>query len=189
VVAGARLLASADDTVAVWATATDMGAGDVVTEADLEVRRVRFAEGEDLDRYFRADDELPADLQLIRGVGAGELLPRAAVGEAAEGDRVQISIEVAPGRVPTAVDSGAVVDVVVLDPGGAGAGRGSRELDGVEPALAAATVVDAPAPDASFGSTSGLRQLVLAVPEDEVNGFYALLGSIADPILSVTLHP
>lgn len=189
VVAGARLLASADDTVAVWATATDMGAGDVVTEADLEVRRVRFAEGEDLDRYFRADDELPADLQLIRGVGAGELLPRAAVGEAAEGDRVQISIEVAPGRVPTAVDSGAVVDVVVLDPGGAGTGRGSRELDEVEPALAAATVVDAPAPDASFGSTSGLRQLVLAVPEDEVNGFYALLGSIADPILSVTLHP
>jgi hypothetical protein len=189
VVAGARLLASADDTVAVWATASDMGAGDLVTEADLEVRRVRFADGEDLDRYFRADDELPADLQLTRGVGAGELLPRAAVGAAAEGDRLQVSIEVAPGRVPTAVDSGAVVDVYVLDPGGADPGRGSRDLEGLDPALAEATVVDAPAPDASFGATSGLRQLVLAVPEEEVAGFYALLGSMQDPAIHVTLDP
>ena len=189
VVAGARLLASADDTVAVWATVEDLGAGDLVTEADLEVRRVRFAEGEDLDRYFRADDELPADLQLTRGVGAGELLPRGAVGAAAEGDRVQISIEVAPGRVPTGVDSGAVVDVVVLDPSGVGTGRGLRDLEEFEPALAEATVVDAPAPDASFGSMSGLRQLVLAIPEDEVAGFYELLGSIADPVISIVLNP
>lgn len=189
VVAGARLLASADDTVAVWATVDDMGAGDLVTEADLEVRRVRFADGEELDRYFRIEDELPADLQLTRGVGAGELLPRGAVGAAAEGDRMQISIEVAPGRVPTGVGSGAVVDVFVLDPGGAGTGRGSREHQGLEPALAEATVVDAPEPDASFGSTSGLRQLVLAVPQDEVAGFHEMLGSTADPVLSVVLHP
>ncbi len=183
VVAGARLLASADDTVAVWAVVDDMGAGDLVAGADLQVRRVRFAGSGDLERYFRADDTLPADLQLTRGVGAGELLPRTAVGAAADADQLQISIEVAPGRVPTSVDSGAVVDVFVLDAGG---GRPQADPG---PALTEVTVVDAPAPDASFGSTAGLRQLVLAVPESEVTAFYSLMGSIPDPAISVVRRP
>jgi len=187
VVAGARLLASADDTVAVWAVADDMGAGDLVAETDLVVRRVRFADGGDLDRYFRADDALPADLQLTRGVGAGELLPRAAVGAAADADRLQVSVEVAPGRVPTSVGEGAVVDLFVLDAGGDEPGRRPRE--GSAPALAEVTVVDAPTVDAGFGSTSGLRQLVLAVPEAEVADFYALLGSMQDPAISVVRRP
>ena len=44
VVAGARVLATADDTVQVWAAASDMGAGDRLTEADLVASRVRFAD-------------------------------------------------------------------------------------------------------------------------------------------------
>jgi len=187
VVSGARLLASADDTVAVWAVADDMGAGDLVSESDLVVRRVRFADGDDLGRYFRADDTLPADLQLSRGVGAGELLPRAAVGAAADADRLQVSIEVAPGRVPTSVDSGAVIDVFVLDASGDDLGRRQRDRSG--PALAEVTVVDAPEPDAGFGSTTGMRQLVLAVPEDEVTDFYTLLDSMQDPAISVVRRP
>lgn len=185
VLAGARLLAAADDTVAVWAVADDMGAGDVVTEADLEVRRVRFADDADLDRYFSADDTLPADLQLSRGVGAGELLPRAAVGSIAAGDLLQMSIEVAPGRVPTSVGSGAVVDVFVLDNDGERR-RGTAD-DG--PALRGVTVVDAPQVDAGFGSSAGLRQLVLAVPEHAVSGFYALLDGLQDPAISVVRRP
>ena len=187
VVAGARLLASADDTVAVWATVDDMGAGDLVSEADLEVRRVRFADDAELSRYFRADDELPADLQLSRGVGAGELLPRAAVGAAADADRLQVSIEVPPGRVPPSVDSGAVVDVFVLDNGADEPGRRAHDDSG--PALAEVTVVDAPEPDASFGTTAGLRQIVLAVPEQEVADFHTLLDSVQDPLISVVRRP
>ena len=187
VVAGARLLAAADDTVAVWAVVDDMGAGDLVSETDLEVRRVRFADDGELGRYFRADDQLPADLQLRRGVGAGELLPRAAVGATADADRLQVSIEVPPGRVPPSVSSGAVVDVFVLD-NGADQPRGhARADDG--PALAEVTVVDAPEPDASFGSTTGLRQIVLAVPEQEVADFHALLDSVQDPVISVVRRP
>jgi hypothetical protein len=187
VVAGARLLASADDTVAVWAVVDDMGAGDLVSETDLEVRRVRFADDGELERYFRADDQLPADLQLSRGVGAGELLPRAAVGATADADRLQVAIEVPPGRVPPSVSSGAVVDVFVLD-NGADEPRGrARDHDG--PALAEVTVVDAPEPDASFGSTTGLRQIVLAVPEQEVADFHALLDSVQDPVISVVRRP
>jgi hypothetical protein len=183
VVAGARLLASADDTVAVWAVAEDLGAGDQVSEADLEVRRVRFADDAALDAYFRAEDTLPAELQLTRGVGAGELLPRAAVAAAGDTDRLQISVEVPPGRVPTSVASGSVVDVFVLDAGG------DRRVRDLGPALSEVTVVDAPEIDAGFGSTTGLRQLVLAVREDDVAGFHELIGSMQDPIISVVRRP
>ena len=64
VVAGARVLASADDTVSVWAAARDMGAGDTITADDLVVRRVRFGETTGLERYFGAASDLPAELRL-----------------------------------------------------------------------------------------------------------------------------
>ena len=98
---------------------------------------------------------------------------------------MQVSVEVAAGRVPTSVDEGAVVDLFVLDAGGDD-GRRSRDPG---PALAGVTVVDAPALDSGFGSTGGLRQLVLAVPEGEVAGFYTLLGSMQDPAISVVRRP
>ncbi|MBJ7530487.1 MAG: hypothetical protein JHD04_13315, partial [Nocardioides sp.] len=71
VVLGARLLAAADETVAVWAAADDLGPGERIDAGDLEAQRVRFADDTDLARYWSADEELPADLTLVRGVGAG----------------------------------------------------------------------------------------------------------------------
>ncbi len=118
VVAGARLLASADDSVGVWAVGRDMGAGDTVTSADLVVRQVRFAEAGDLDHYFDADAAVPADLQLLRGVGAGELLPRAAVGPPGDEGLLQLPVAVDAEQVPPTVAAGSVVDVYVLPSGG-----------------------------------------------------------------------
>ncbi len=187
VVAGARLLASADDTVAVWVTVDDMGAGDLVSEADLEVRRVRFADDAELERYFRADDELPADLQLSVASAPASCCrarrsePRPTPTDCRSPSRCR------PGRVPPSVDSGAVVDVFVLDNGADEAGGRARDDSG--PALAEVTVVDAPEPDASFGTTAGLRQIVLAVPEQEVADFHALLDSVQDPVISVVRRP
>ena len=182
VVAGARLLASADDTVAVWGVAADMGAGDLVTEDDLVVQRVRFADNEGRDRYFTVDDGLPPDLELVRGVGEGELLPRAAVGPASATDTLQVPISVAAARVPASVDAGSVVDVFIVarpsDPE-----RGVPRGPG-EPALQAVTVVAAPSLDDTFG-TSGERQLDLAVPEPEAQAFFELLNSFDDPVLTV----
>jgi hypothetical protein len=34
-----------------------------------------------------------------------------------------------------------------------------------------------------------MRQLVLAVPEEEVTDFYALLDTMQDPAISVVRHP
>ncbi|MDP2772234.1 MAG: hypothetical protein Q8O61_01660 [Nocardioides sp.] len=182
VVAGARLLAAADDTVAVWGVTTDMGAGARVTEDDLAAQRVRFADGDDSDRYFTVDDGLPADLELLRGVGQGELLPRAAVGPAADTDTLEVPISIEAGRVPVGVDAGSVIDIYIVArpndpdrgvPGGLG-----------EAALRAVTVVAAPALDDTFG-TSGRRQLDLAVPEPAAKAFFELLNSFENPVLTV----
>ncbi len=180
VVAGARLVGAADDSVAVWAVASDMGAGDTVTADDLVAHRVRFAEPDQLDTYFPADEALPADLTLLRGVGAGELLPRGAVGPAAELGTLQLPVAVDPALVPPAVGSGSVVDVYLTgygDDTGRPPGRGSALLTGV-------TVIDAPPLDEGF-AVSGRRQLVLGVTEDDAARFFRLVGRFVDPTLTV----
>jgi hypothetical protein len=173
VVAGARLLAAADDTVRVWAAATDLGSGERLTEDDLVAARVRFADDATLAGYYTVDDALPADLRLVHGLASGDLVPRAAVGAAADSGLVEVPIAVEPEQVPPSVASGAVVDVYVVA-GPAAEGEPAAASDG--PALAGVTVVDAPPLAESFG-TSGRRQLVLAVPEDDAAPFFALLGS------------
>lgn len=196
VVAGARLLGSADDTVSVWAAASDLGAGDRLTADDLVATRVRFADGGVLDGYFTVDDELPADLELTRGVGAGELLPRAAVGSAGASELLQVPIAVDAEQVPGSVESGSVVDIYLVPSSATGSSATGSTAGGpksgarpggsslAEPALSAVTVVEAPALDEGFAAT-GKRQLVLAVDEDGARRFFGLLGSLDSPVITV----
>jgi len=183
VVAGSRLLAAADDTVQVWAAASDLGAGTRLSEDDLVAARVRFTDEDTEAGYYTVDDELPADLELVHGVGEGELLPRAAVGSAGDSGLVEVPIAVEPEQVPPSVSAGAVVDVYVV-----AAPTPERDATapppGEGPALAGVTVVDAPALAESFG-TSGRRQLVLAVPEADAAPFFALLGTYDTAVLTV----
>lgn len=178
VVAGARLLAAADDTVSVWAVSTDAGPGSQLTADDLVAHRVRFADADQLAGYFTVDDELPADLRLLRGVGAGELLPRAALGTADTApDTVELPVAVDADQVPGSVRAGSVVDVYLRDP--------SARSETSDPVLAQATVVDAPALEDGFGTVTGRRQLVVAVPADDASAFLAALGRIENPVLTV----
>ena len=180
VVGGARLLAAADDTVSVWAVSGDAGPGAQLTADDLVAHRVRFADAGDLAGYYTVADELPAELRLVRGVAAGELLPRAAVGSAADvGDTVELPVAVEVDQVPPSVRAGSVVDVYLLAPG---ASARSRDPG---PVLAEATVVDAPGPETGLGAVTGRRQLVLAVPEEAAADYLAALGRVDDPLLTV----
>ena len=146
---------------------------------------MRFADTDALDGYFTVDDELPADLELTRSVAAGELLPRAAVGTPDETGLVEVPVAVEPELVPPSVAPGDVVDVYVVAPISADAERRTRPEPPPEgPALAGATVVDAPELASSFG-TSGKRQLVLAVPEADAPAFFALLARYDAPSLTV----
>ena len=182
VVAGARLLSAADDTVGVWAVAADVGPGDALSPDDLVATRVRFADTGDLAGYFTVDEPLPADLEVTRGVGAGELLPRAAVGSVGATDTLQVPVAVEAEQVPGSVGAGSVVDVYLVASAGAARARSAGEEPG--PALAAVTVLDAPPLAETFG-TSGKRQLVLAVEEPEVRRFFRLLGSLEGPVVTV----
>jgi hypothetical protein len=184
VVAGARLVGAADDSVEVWAVADDMGTGDEVTADDLVTRRVRFADTAHLDGYFRVDEQLPADLRLEHGMAAGELLSRSAVGPAAETDTVQLPVAVESARVPPSVRAGAVVDVHVsgIVAGSGGAGPGGRDRS--RPVLDGVTVIDAPASAESF-AVSGERQLVLGVSADDAERYFRVLGTFEEPVLTV----
>ena len=99
------------------------GSGGTVAADDLTARRVRFVDAGDLDRYFPADEELPADLRLQRGVGAGELLPRSAVDTSGGSDAMELPVAVETTRVPPGVQSGWVVDVYVVEQRSDGARR------------------------------------------------------------------
>jgi hypothetical protein len=178
VVAGARLLAAADDTVTVWAAARDMGAGDSVTAGDLVVKRVRFGEAAGLDHYFVASAALPSDLQLVRGIGAGELLPRGSVGKVGDDGLVQLPVAVDAELVPPSVAAGSVVDLYVLP------SRGGRCPAGCDPVLHGVTVVSATSVDEGFGA-SGQRQLVLGVADSDAGDYFEAYGGVDSPIVTV----
>ncbi|MDO9455662.1 hypothetical protein [Nocardioides sp.] len=184
VLVGTRVLASADDTAQVWAVADEASAGQELTQDDLEVRRLRFDDAADLDRYFEVGADLPDDLTLAHGLGAGELVPRSAVGAADDADTVTISLAVSSLLVPSGVRPGSVVHVYVAgeasDPGAGGTREEPREA-GV-PVLEGVRVVAAGAAD-EFGA--GDRQVELAVPAEEVAGFYTLVGSLTTPVVSL----
>lgn len=172
VVAGARLVGGADDSVTVWAVATDLGPGDTVSADDLTARQVRFVDPASLDRYFLVEEQLPGDLRLERAVGEGELLPRSAVGTSGESDAMELPVAVETTRVPPGVQSGWIVDVYVM-----GGASGRSVLSGV-------TVLEAP-PAAESLAVSGQRQVVLGVTEGEAQQFFRVTGSIDAPVLTI----
>ena len=182
VVVGARVLASADDTVQIWAVAGAMGAGEHLDGDDLVARRVRFADGAVLRGYFEVTDTLPADLELTRSVDEGELLPRGAVGTPQQTGLVELPVAVDPELVPPGVGPGDRVDVYVVAPPTADPPGPASAASA--PVLRDASVVDAPEPGSTFG-TSGKRQVVLAVPESDVAAYFALLARYDAPTLTV----
>jgi len=176
VVAGIRLVGGADDSVSVWAVTEDLGAGAVVEREHLEARSVRFADTADAGRYLRTDEPLPAVRYLTRGIGAGELLPAAALGEAAASGLVQVPIRVPGDGVPPTVDVGSRVDVYVSD-----------DAEARRPAvllLGDVVVTAAPRAEDSLGS-SGDRQLVLGVPEGEDDALTRVIAAAAAGTLTV----
>lgn len=184
VLIGARVLASADDTVAVWVVAADAAAGEALSDGDLMTQRVRFADDTALARYYAADDTLPAELRLRRALGAGELLPRAAVGAVEAQDTAEVSLAVAPLLVPPAVGAGSVVDVYLFERGAAAERPGRQDLVAAVPALSQVSVVEAPTPDETFAA-SGDRQLVLAVGSEDVGDFYGRFQALGDPVVTI----
>lgn len=172
VVAGARILAGADDMTAVWSASSDLVAGQTLTADDLTVTRVRFDDDADQERYLPVDDELPAALTLTRPLATGELVPAGALGEQSDDDTVAVSIAVAAEHVPTDLVRGSRVDVWVI-------GEDRRSRAAAELVLGDVLILDAPLVSDSFASATS-RQLVLAVPHDDEESLGQVLAASGD---------
>jgi hypothetical protein len=185
VLAGALVLGSSDDTVPVWAASGHLSAGQVLTSADLAVRRVRFGDQTGAGLYLRADRQLPSGLRLSRDVGPGELVPKAAVGTTAAGaqtDLREVPVSVPPDQLPSGIESGDDVDVYIR-PAAHTACDDSTVCDG-RPALSQVSVLEAPVAHDTFGS-DGSRTLVLAVSPAQARRFFALLANTDGATLTV----
>jgi hypothetical protein len=189
VIVGAKVVSAADDTTSVWAVESNVAPGDPVTSDNLSVRRVRFVDTADQSRYLTATDEIPDGARMTRAVGAGELLPRSALGTAIETGVVELPITVDAGQVPPSVGAGSIVDLWVadtdasvdLDPKGDKAAR----LPQAALALEGVVVVEAPRMAEGFG-VAGTRQLVIGVPVEQADELAGALGAAAAGRVVVT---
>ena len=159
VVVGAKLVGGEDASVAMWSLATDHAPGDRVEADDLVATRVHFANPADARRYFRADEALPTDLHLRRGLGEGELLPRAGLGPA-PADVVHVSVAVAPSAVPPGLGAGAAVDLWA-----APRASGADDAREAERLVQDVVVIETPRGSGDLGAGLGDQQIVLAVPD------------------------
>ena len=109
---GAKLLASADDTTAVWAAKRAIPAGGTLAADDLTTVRVRFT-GDAAGQYVTTGTSLDG-LVAVRPIGAGELVPRSAAESRKDSDRTELPLSVATGKLPADLAVGDQVDVWVV---------------------------------------------------------------------------
>lgn len=165
------------DTTAVWAARGPLAEGQAVGVDDLVARELRFTDAADAARYVAADGPVPAGLTLTRDVGAGELLPVAALGEQAEA-LLEVPLTVAAEAVPATVRAGAVVDVwVTPDPDLLGEPESETDGDSVL-VFEAVRVVGVSRGGGALGPAA-TRQVIVGIADDERAILPRALGRLA----------
>ncbi len=122
IVVGARVLASADDTTAVWQLARDVPAGSPVSSADLEVTRVHFDDPAVAGQYLPADEGLLAGARATRDLVAGEILAGSALTSSAAPATRQLPLGVSAVHEPADLRAGDRVEVWAVPASSPGAG-------------------------------------------------------------------
>jgi hypothetical protein len=155
VVLGARLVSAAGARVEVWSLRTAMAAGSTLHDDDLVSTPVG---ADSLAPYLLASRDV-AGSRLARDVGAGELLPAAALTTASP-DRRLVTVAVDPLHAPPGLARGERVDVYVTPKDGVSLGG-----DGVTvlPSLVLAGVVVADPGAVDPAGASGQVGVVLDV--------------------------
>jgi len=159
VLLGARLLSSADDSVAVWAVAGDAAAGTELSADDVVVARVRFAHADDAASYVSASDPIAPGTHLVRDVGAGELLPRSAIGAPEGSGLAELPLDFLDSGVAATLGRGDRVDVFVTS--------AASDADAAGVPLRGVVVLDVIRGSSSLGSTGGV-QVILGVTDDQL---------------------
>ncbi len=184
VLAGAKVLEDADDTVAVLAVSSPVAAGQVIDPSGLTSVRLRFGDEADADRYLPGDAEL-GEVVALRALGAGELVPRSAVGPDGADALAELPLTLRSGRVPAAVRSGSSVDVwagpaVQGSDGNADRPEAERLLSDV-PVLSVSRSADAVG--------GGLRQVVVGVPGADEPQMARIVARLSEETLLLVRRP
>lgn len=182
VLVGGWLLSSADDTVGIVVLRHGLPAGAQITLSDLGSRQVRFADDDMAARYLRAGQRLPSGAVLARPIGAGELLPRAAIRAGGDEPGLEVPLSVGRDDVPATVRPGSVVDVWVVPDG---ATRVGPDADSAHLVLEAVTVLDLGGQGDSLAPESK-RQVIVSVPSSKADHLGQALGSVASGRLVLT---
>jgi hypothetical protein len=154
VVLGIRTISAADRTVAVWQVRTDIATGTTLVASDVRSVQVRISDG--LDRYVSASRS-PAGLTLSRDLGAGELLPAAALRERVSGSLVSIPVRLQ--HVPSTLRVGQRIDVFATVKSGESTVRSERVLTGV-------AVQQLDTPQHGLLSSTAEMAIVVRVPDE-----------------------
>jgi SAF domain len=126
VAVGARVLASADDTVAVWEVAHDVPAGREVDTSDLRVTQVHFDEAAVAEQYVPAGQPLGPGAHATRDLHAGEILAASAVSSAATPAIRELPLGVGAAHEPADLRAGDHVEVWAVPGSSTGDGTGGR---------------------------------------------------------------
>jgi SAF domain len=121
-VLGARVLAAADDTVAVWRLARDIPAGTAVSGADLQLTRVHFDDPAVAGQYILADHSLGPGSRATRDLMAGEILASSALTSAAAPATRQLPLGVDAVHAPADLRVGDHVQVWAVPSAAPGSG-------------------------------------------------------------------
>jgi hypothetical protein len=159
---GSWAVARADRTTDVLVAIETLTPGDRLTDAELRPHAVR-PDGL-TDTYLRAGADLPDDAVVTRVVGAGELVPAAAVGSSTEVGLRPVVVSLSR-TAPSGVTNGAAVDLWVT------AATGPGQVQEAEPApprllaegLVVADVLEA---DSLFAGSGGSAVQVLVTQQD-----------------------
>ncbi|MBV9290879.1 MAG: SAF domain-containing protein [Frankiales bacterium] len=156
IVAGARVLASADHYTKVYVAARDLAPGEHLTSADLTVGQVRL-HGQ--AGHYVAAGAAPVGYVVTRYVGAGELLPAAALAGTGPAPASRfVTVPVAAGHLSDDLQRGQLVDVYLTPKAAAGQAVPAPTL-----VLAGAAVQSRSGGSRTFGADSSVS-VVLAVP-------------------------
>jgi Flp pilus assembly protein CpaB len=175
VVVGARVVAAADDTERVWVATRELAAGTTLTADDVTTRAVRL--DSTARAYLGAQGAAPDGYLLTRPVGAGELIPAAAVAAPDRGAaRRQVTVPVERFHYPGDLARGARVDVYVTPAASAGAAAaGAPGWPEPRLVLEAAVVADVERESGRLGPTGSGVGVVLSVAPAEVADLVAAI--------------
>jgi len=161
VVAGAKVLASADDTVAVWQVVHDVPAGAGVDSSDLRITQVHFAEPAVAAQYLPGSRAIVPGSHAARDLHAGEMLPAAALSSVDSPLRRQLPLGVSPAHAPADLHAGDHVEVWAVADDSAGT---SKAADGVPAKVLPDVVVLSVG--SSLSGVSGDRQVLVGLADD-----------------------